>query len=227
MIRRAVVVLLVALAGCVGGEPRRPGGSELRRIEPEYGPDRRAAAEPDPWSVDAALPRSGDPTRPNVKVELTTLDVVSTRGLFVRAGVRGSIVRGIVNVRAALAAGAGETRARSRTATFVIVQAGRAGAIALTDDGRRWCGPWAGLHVEVLRAGPEGVHLALAPYVAPTARPGEVVEGATEVTLQPGEAVLLGGSSSDDARETRGTGGYAERAERRELLVLLQVDVLG
>src|SRR5690606_37423385 len=108
---------------------------------------------------DAALPRSGDPTRPNVKVELTTLDVVSSRGLFVRAAARGSVVRGVVNVRAALSAGAGQARARSRTATFVVVQAGRAATIALTDEARRWCGPWAALHVEVVRASVDGVEL--------------------------------------------------------------------
>jgi hypothetical protein len=224
----ALLSLALLLGGCVGGEPRRPGGPEPRRIEPELAPERRpAAVEPDPWSIEGALPRSGDPARPNVKVELTTLDVVSSRGLVVRAGARGSIVRGVVDVRAAVSASAGETRARSRTATFIVVQAGSAGSITLTDEARRWCGPWVGLHVEVLGASPAGVRVAIAPYVSPTARRGEVVEGATEVTLQPGEAVLLGGSSTDDARETRGTGGFAERAERRELLVLLRVDVLG
>ncbi|MCO5168994.1 MAG: hypothetical protein M9894_21850 [Planctomycetes bacterium] len=226
--RRLLTALLVTLLpACAGGEPRRPGGGEPRRIEPEYGEARAARAEPDPFSVEAALPRSGDPARPNVKVELTVVDVLSERGLAVRAGVRGSVVRGVVNARAALSAGAGQARARTRSSTFIVVQAGRAGAISLTDEARRWLGPWAALEVHVLGAGPEGVRLAVGPYVAPAARPGEVVAGGTEVTLAPGEAVLLGGASQRDDREARGLGGYAERSEARDLVVLLHVDVLG
>lgn len=224
---RALGVVLALLTGCVGGEPRRPGGSEPRRIEPEYGAEREpVGAEPDPFDVDAMLPRSGDPARPNVKVELTVVDVVSSRGLSVRAGVRGSVVRGVVSARGSLSARGGEARARSRSSTFVVVQAGRAGTITLTDDARRWCGPYAGLHVHVVAASREGVTLALGPYVSQTAARGEVVEGATEVTLGPGEAVLLGGSSSSDEREARGLGRHDERSEARDLLVLLQVDVL-
>ncbi len=216
----ALLSLALLPGGCVGGEPRRPGGPEPRRIEPEYGPERRAP-EHDAWSVEADLPRSGDPARPNVKVELTTLEVTSTRGLVVRLGARGSVVRGVVDVRAAVSASAGETRARSRTTTFLVVQAGREGALVLSDEARRWCGPLAALHVAVLRASPDGVvHLALAGR-------GGSADAATEVTLQPGEAVLLGGSSAEDVREGRGLGHHAERADRREVLVLLRVDVLG
>lgn len=224
---RAVALALALVAGCVGGEPRRPGGSEPRRIEPEYGAEREPArAEPDPFDIDAALPRSGDPARPNVKVELTVVDVVSSRGLSVRAGVRGSVVRGVVSARAALSASGGEARARSRSSTFIVVQAGRAGTLTLTDDARRWCGPYAGLHVHVVRASPEGVTVALGPYVSETAVRGEVVEGAAEVSLGPGEAVLLGGSSSSQEGESRGLGRHDERAAARDLVVLLQVEVL-
>lgn len=223
----ALALTLALLAGCVGGEPRRPGGPEPRRIEPEYGAERGPAEERDDrFDLDAALPRSGDPARPNVKVELTVIDVISARGLSVGAGVRGSVVRGVVDLRASLSAGGGEARARSRSSTFIVVQAGRAGTLTLTDDARRWCGPYAGLHVHVLGASAEGVTLALGPYASQTAVRGQVVEGATEVTLGPGEAVLLGGSSSSDEREGRGLGRHDERGEARDLVVLLQVDVL-
>lgn len=225
--RRLLAALpLTLVAACAGGEPRRPGGGEPRRIEPEYAEPRPAAqAEPDPFSVEAVLPRSGDPARPNVKVELTVVDVVSERGLAVRAGVAGSPVRGVVRARAAISAG--QARARTRTSTFVVVQAGGAGAITLTDETRRWLGPWAALEVHVLSASSEGVRLAVGPYIAPGARRGDVVAGGAEVSLLPGEAVLLGGSSQRDEREARGLGSHAERSEARDLLVLLQVDVLG
>lgn len=228
---RALAVGLLLVAGCVGGEPRRPGGSDERRIEPEYGSERRAT-EPDPrsgsWSVDAHVPRSGDPARPNVKVEVTVLDVASARELVVRGRVQGGLVRGVVDLRATFEAGAREGRARSRSSTFIVVQAGRAGAITLSDDARRLCGPYAGLHVHVVSADlGHGVTLALGAYAAPTAVPGESVEGATEVTLAPGQAVVLGGVQQSDARESRGLGHHAERESSRELLVLLTVDVIG
>lgn len=221
---RLATALALLLTGCLGGEPRRPGGSEPRRIEPEYGEPRQA--EPDPWSIDAELPRSGDPLRPNVKVELTVVDVASARELVVRGRVQGGVVRGVVDLRAAFEAGAREGRARSRTSTFIVVQAGRAGTLALSDDARRLCGPYAGLHVHVLGASEDGVRVAIGAYAAPTAL-GDTVEGATEVTLAPGQAVLLGGTTEEDARESRGLGHHAEREGARQLIVVLQVDVLG
>lgn len=218
---RLIALVALTLAACVGGEPRRPGGGEPRRIEPEYAEAREPAGADDRWDVDAALPRSGDPARPNVKVALEVLRVSSERGLGIRWGARGSLSHGVVSLRAALAASAEATRSRSATSTFIIVQAGREGLLALTADARRWCAPLSGLHVVVVRATPEGaVELDLVGR-------GGGVEAATSVTLMPGQAVVLGGSREERADERRGLGGHEDRTMSDETLVLLAVEVIG
>jgi hypothetical protein len=162
-----------------------------------------------------------------VKVELSVVEVSDSRALHVRAAATGSIVRGVVDVKAAVRLSGGRVRARSRTSTFVVVQAGHAGAVALSDDARRICGPYAGLRVHVLGATPSSVELEIAPYVAPTTVEGEMVQGATRVRVTGEEAVLLSGHGAERDRSSRGVGHASDESERRELVVLLTVRVIG
>ncbi len=231
--RRALTLFLLLLAGCAESPPRNPNeGDRTRTVSgAERTPSRDeepARTEQDPWSVDAMLPRSGDPERPNVKVEVTTLEVASARGLAVRSRVSGSVVRGVVNLRAAVSAAGGESRARSSTTSFIVVQAGHEAQLVVEDQARAWIGlgPTQALWVHVVSAGPDGVELEVAP-IARTTRPGERVALGTRVRVAPGEAVLLGGASQSDERSTRSFGGASERESRRELAVLLVVDVIG
>jgi len=227
MDRLAPALTLLLLAGCVGGEPRRveqrgggPFGAPVERAG-----DRRAV-EGDP--IDAYLPRSGDPARPNVKVEVQTVDLVSSEGLRVRGGVRGSIVRGVVDLRASASGGAGSLRARNQTTTFVVVQAGSEGSIQLSAAARGLCG-YAGLRVRVVSADARTgeAEVALAPYVHPSAVRGQTVSGANRVRVRSGEALVIGGITSSEAHESRGIGRYSERRGSRRLMVLVKVDVLG
>jgi hypothetical protein len=184
----------------------------------------RAEVEPDPWSVDAMLPRSGDPERPNVKVELSVLRTRSSRDLWVRGAVRGTVVRGVVNVRAALAASARASRQRSQTSAFVVVQEGREGLVQISHEARPYCGSWTGLAVFVHDATRDGVDLMVEPYVGRT--PGEWVAAATTVRVGPGQALVIGGVESSDDREDRGWGLHDESSRREQVLILLQVEVL-
>lgn len=214
------------LGGCLGTDPHRPEEGRTRPPrEPEPAPRAAARAEDDPWSIEGLLPRSGDPARPNVKVEVGTVEIATRGGLSVRAAARGSLVRGVLNLQAAVSASGGQARARTRTSTFVVVQAGHAGSIALTQESRALCGPWQGLWVEVLAASPEATTLAIQ-AIAPGAA-GDRVGAATEVTVRPGEAVVLGGYEESREAEARGFGRHDEAASSRQLLVLLTVDVLG
>lgn len=219
----------LVLLGCGGGAPRDPHDGPRGHdpsAPPEYADDRPARRADDPWSIEAQLPRSGDPARPNVKVEVQVVDVVSRQGLRVRASLAGRVVRGVVDLRAGLSAGGGSSRARSRTSTFVVVQAGREAEVALSQESRWLVGPYQALWVHVVRAGPDGAEVDVAP-VSPTARPGEAAALATRVFVRPGEAVLLGGVSEERQGESRGLGRHDEASERRELVALLLVDVLG
>lgn len=237
--RRALTLFLVLLVGCAEAPPRNPNDGDPTRTVAgaERTPSREEEPprpERDPWSIEAMLPRSGDPERPNVKVEVTTLEVASSRGLAVRGGVAGSVVRGVVDLRAAGASR--EARARSSTSSFIVVQAGREGHLVVEDQARAriGLGPSQALWVHVVSAGLDGVELEVAP-VSRTTRPGERVALATRVRVAPGEAVLLGGMSQRDEREGRavgvdrrgGTATSGEASSRRELAVLLVVDVIG
>ncbi len=224
--------LAVLLAGCLGGQPRRATAPEGRGGGVEAGEPllmgREAGRKDDKWSVDAMLPRSGDPARPNVKVELSVVDVRSSRGLFVSAGVRGSLVRGVVNLRATLSARSRSGRARSRSAQMIVVQAGHVGTIQVS----RQLGPFVGPHnaLSVFVAGVDAngaVDLDIAPYTSTTSVPGEQLHGATRVRVLPGQAVVVGGLSSSYDAEGRSLGGYRGASGSRETLVLLSVDVLG
>src|SRR5262249_54033442 len=130
------VLLLFFLAGCASSTPHRPEPPPQGQA-PDAERDALAGSrEPDPFDIDSALPRSGDPARPNVKVEVRVVDVLSEQGLSIRGGVRGSIVQGVLDLRAGLEAGGGRVRARSSTSTFVVAQAGRSASLMLTDDAR-------------------------------------------------------------------------------------------
>lgn len=224
MRRAPLLAASLFVAGCLGTDPHRP---EEGRTRPPREPDPAAAprrVEEDPWSIEAALPRSGDPARPNVKVEVGVVEVASSRALAVRASARGSLVQGVLNLQGSLSASGGHTRARSRSSTFIVVQAGRSGSIALTQEAQYLCGPWQGLWVEVQAAGPEGARLALQ-AIAPGVR-GDRVGVASEVAVRPGEAVVLGGYEESREAESGGFGRHAEGHSARQVLVLLTVDVL-
>lgn len=235
---RAAPLALTALllAGCVGGDPHRPSdrqpgrepfGAPVELADPDRpGGDREARDRDDP--IVAALPRSGDPARPNVKVEVQVTDVASSDGLRLRAGVRGSLVRGVVNLRLVARGAAGSTRSRSQTSAFVVVQSGSVGSLWLSGDARRLAGvEGLSVAVEWADAASGEAEVAIAPYAAGTAVRGETIAGSTRVRVRRGEAVVIGGLSQRDARERRGTGRFDERRTRRDLLVLLVVDVLG
>jgi hypothetical protein len=223
-LRVLVIASLLASVGCVGGEPRRPERKSPYG-EPDYGDG--PARDEDRWSVDAHLPRSGDPAHPNVKEELSVVDVRSSDDLFVGGAVRGTVVRGIVRTRAVFAAGARSGRASSRTASFIVVQAGRSGQIQMTREARMCVGTYQGLWVHVVSAGPEGVELSLDPYVSPTARPGEHVSGAGTFRLAPGQSAVIGGFEGSRQAERRTWGSYGSSSSSQNTLVLLSVDVLG
>jgi hypothetical protein len=206
--RAAAVLAMLALAAGCAAEP----------VEQQ---------DDDRFSIDAALPRSGDPAHPNVKVEVTVIDVTSERGLTIRASLAGKIVRGILDLKTAIGANARTTRARSRTATFIIVQAGRSASIALTDDARALCGPWAGLRVHVFEANANGADVALEPFVSPTTDPGESLEGSTRVRVASGEAVVLGGYRQERDRSGRAIGRAEESSGTRDVLAVLTVTVIG
>jgi len=218
-----------SLSGCVGSsEPRRPGaGGEPQRWETSD--DRTGGArDPDRFSIEAALPRSGDPEHPNVKAEVSVIEVSRRGGLAVSAGVRGSVVRGVVSLSAVARARAGSSQRRSTRTSFIVVQAGRYGSIQLSQDAYSYLGgAYQALEVQVLEASPERVRLALAPVTTLGRGDRERLALATEVTLAPGQAVLLGGFSQSESSEGRSLGRYAERTREREVVVLLTVDVLG
>tara|TARA_R110002072_G_scaffold288122_2_gene454199 strand:+ start:2129 stop:2851 length:723 start_codon:yes stop_codon:yes gene_type:complete len=226
-----VVISLTSLglSGCVGSsEPRRPGeDGEPQRWETSQ--DRTGGGrDPDRFSIEAALPRSGDPERPNVKAEVSVIEVARRGGLAVSAGARGSIVRGVVNLSAVVRARAGSSRRRSTRTSFIVVQAGRSGSIQLSQDAYSYLGgAYQSLEVQILEASPEQVRLALVPVTSLGRGDRERLALATEVTLAPGQAVLLGGFSQSESREGRGLGRHRERSAEREVVVLLTVDVLG
>ena len=224
--RRSLVPLLLGLTACVGGSPRQPGdANQPRPAWAERQPvEDRARAEPDPWSVDAELPRSGDPERPNVKVELTVLETRADRELWVRGAVAGTVVRGVVNVRAALAGAARSQRQRSQITSFIVVQEGRSAAIRVSEEARPYCGAWNELAVFVHDAGPSGVELSVEPRFG---RSGGDVAAATTVRVAPGQALVIGGVDQQANVEQRGVLRHDERASRRQVLVLVQVEVLG
>lgn len=223
---RRLLPLLLALSGCLGTPAHRPEEGRTRPPRPEPEEPRRArpAAE-DPWSIEAELPRSGDPARPNVKVELGVVDVVDARGLSVRASVRGSLVRGVLNLGGSVSGGSRQARARTRSSTFIVVQAGRSGLIQMFDEARALVGAYQALEVDVLSAGPDGARIALW-AVSPGAR-GDRIGTATEVEVAPGQAVVLGGYEESREEESRGLGRHDEAGGSRQTLVLLTVDVLG
>jgi hypothetical protein len=219
---------LSGLTACVGSsEPRRPGeGREPRRWEEST--DRTGGArDRDRFSIEAALPRSGDPARPNVKAEVSVIEVARRGGLAVSGGARASVVRGVVKLSAVGRARSGSSKRRSTRTSFIVVQTGRTGLIQLSQDVYSYLGGYQSLEVEVLEASPERVRLALVPLVSLGRDNQERLALATEVTLAPGEAVVLGGLSQSESAERRGVGTYREREARREVVVLLSVDVLG
>lgn len=223
-----VTLSSLLLAACVGSsEPRRPGEGGTPQARPTSTDRTGGARDPDRFSIDAALPRSGDPARPNVKAEVSVIEVERRGGLAVSAGVRGSLVRGVVSLQAVARARAGSSRRRSTRTSFIVVQAGRSGAIQLSEDAYSYLGGYQGLEVEVLEASPERVRLALFPVASLGRGNRERLALATEVTLAPGEAVLLGGFEQSDEREGQGFGSYREGSARRQVVVLLTVDVLG
>lgn len=222
-------LVLASLTGCVGSsEPRRPGeGREPRRWE-ESSDRTGGARDPDRFSIEAALPRSGDPARPNVKAEVSVVEVAQRGGLRVSAGARASVVRGVVDLRTVVRARAGSSRRRTTRTSFIVVQTGRSGSIQLTQDAYAFLGgAYQSLEVEVLEATQDRVRLALIPIVSLGRGDRERLALATEVSLSPGQAVVLGGLSQSDTSERRGIGRYGERSSQREVLVLLTVDVLG
>lgn len=233
MTRFALLTLTLTLSGCMGGPPRNPERAQRARYS-AYDDDGAYAASSatsarseDRWSVEAMLPRSGDPQHPNVKVDLSVMDVRSHDALWVSAGVRGSIVRGVINLRAAFSAGSERGRHKSQATSFIVVQAGREGMIQFTQEARFSVGTYQGLRVLVHRASPEGVDLELAPYVSPTTVRGEHVSGATRVTLAPGQGVVIGGFTQSRQSEHSGLGHRSGSSSQRETLVVLSVDVLG
>ncbi|MEW5852907.1 MAG: hypothetical protein AB2A00_29260 [Myxococcota bacterium] len=181
----------------------------------------------DEFSMERALPRSGDPARPNVKVELGVVDISSRAGVRIETTLAGGVVRGVVDLAAVVAAGAEDGRARSRTASFIVVQAGSTGSIMMSEQAQVLAGPYTGLQVTVLRASSDEVELALAPFASTTSIPGEQLEGATQVTVRAGQALVLGGTSRQVQRRSGGLGGWSQEDSRRETLVLLMVHVLG
>jgi hypothetical protein len=227
--RLLLFVLCLMSTACVGNsEPRRPGEGGTPQSRPESRDRTGGGRDGDRFSIDAALPRSGDPTRPNVKVEVSVVEVERSGGLVVAAGVRGSVVRGVVNLSVGVRARSGSSRRRATTTSFIVVQTGRSGAIQLTQDAYAIIGGgYQSLEVEVLEASPERVRVAVSPVVSVGRGGFERLAAATEVTLAPGQAVLLGGFSQSDEREGRSLGRYGERHSAREIVALLKVDVLG
>jgi len=133
-----------------------------------------------------------------------------------------------VSLSAVARARAGSTRRRSTQTSFIVVQAGRYGSIQLSQDAYGYLGgAYQALEVHVLEATPEHVRLSLAPVASLGRGDRERLALATEVTLSPGQAVLLGGVSQREDSESRSLGRYGERTAEREVVVLLTVDVLG
>src|SRR5438552_1931244 len=113
--RTTAILLFFLAAGCASGAAHKPVVPPHGEAPNDEGDALAGSREPDPFDIDSALPRSGDPARPSVKVEVKVVDVVSDRGIAIRGGVRGSIVQGVLDLRAGIDAGAGSVRARSST----------------------------------------------------------------------------------------------------------------
>lgn len=232
--RVTLLMLPLLLTACLidGGPTRRtqrrarPHEIHPAQSDPLLSGRRSANGAGDRFSMDAALPRSGDPTRPNVKVSLSVSDVVSNRGLQLAGSVTGSLVQGVLDVQASIAASGGRNRARSQVSSFIVVQVGHEASIFLNQQTRYLIGPYNGIRVRAVSATALGITLELAPFVASTAVPGETLSGATRVTIRSGQAVVIGGLESSSSRSSRGFLGGSSSSQSRRLLALLQADVL-
>jgi type II secretory pathway component HofQ len=73
------------------------------------------------------------------------------------------------------------------------------------------------------------VHVALQPFEGTLRRDGAIHGGgaATELTLLPGETVVIGGLGGSEERRTRGLGGAADEARQEDWVLLLRAEVEG
>jgi len=227
----AVALSLTALvAACESGPPR---GRRRHEIHPEQDDPllsgRRGANDraDDRWSIEGMLPRSGDPARPNVMVEVSVVDAAQASRLDAGVSVRGSFVRGVVSLGADVRAGRGSSRARTSSSTFIVVQAGSYGSISLTDDIRRLCGPYQGIQVAVLGVRGDTVDVELAPFVAPTTVRGQQLQGGTRVSLPSGASMVIGGFEQSETRSSGGWGSTHESSRSRSTIAVLTVRILG
>lgn len=232
--RAALLIMPLLLTACLlDGDPTRRTQRRARpheihpaQSDPLLSGRRSANGGGDRFSMDAALPRSGDPTRPNVKVSLSVSDVVSNRGLQLTGSVSGSLVQGVLDLSASISAGGSRNRARSQTTSFIVVQVGHEASIFFNQQTRYLIGRYNGMRVRAVNATTQGITLELAPFVATTAVPGETLSGATRVTIRSGQAVVIGGLESSSSRSSRGFLGGSSSSQSRRLLALLQADVL-
>ena len=227
----ALALTLTALAvACETGPPARRRRHE---IHPEQDDPllsgRRGANDraDDRWSMESMLPRSGDPDRPNVMVEVSVVDSAQASRLDAGVSVRGSFVRGVVSLGGSVRAGRGGSRARTSSSTFIVVQAGTSGSISLTDDIRRFVGPYQGIQVAVLGVRGDTVDVELAPFVAPTTRRGQTIQGGTRVSLPSGASMVIGGFEQSETRSSGGWGSTHESSRSRSTLAVLTVRILG
>jgi hypothetical protein len=221
------------LTGCLGGDPHEAQPPRHHDLPEADAADRTDFPEPstgtprEPGTTDDLLPRSGDPARPNVKVELSVVDVISWDDVKIRGGIRGSVVRGVVSLTGWLKGGASTGRAIAKTTQFIVIQAGHEGSISLSDPAvRELVGPYAALRVAVLDASDKGdIDVAVDPLVASDADGGQLTL-ATRVRVSSGEALVVGGYRSESEGDGQGTGGAAAGARKRDQLAILTATVL-
>lgn len=229
----ALLLSVVTLSpACVGTGPHGAQAPRHHDDSDDELYDRQSFPEPttrpprDPGAPDA-LPSSGDPARPNVKVELTVVDVISWDEVKIRGGIRGSVVRGVVSLTGWLSGEKAKGAARSKTTQFVVVQAGHEASISLSDPAvRELVGPYAALRVAVIEATPAGeVDVAVDPLAAPDADGGQMTL-ATRVHVGAGEALVVGGHRSEGEGEEQGPGGAEEGKRRHDQLAILKATVV-
>jgi hypothetical protein len=212
-VRRLASLIAVAFlcVSCASSEPHDPKPPKHKTWDDDDGPSKTDFPErttperttQEPRDADAIVlpkkpPAPVEARRPNVKVELTVVEVISWDEVKIRGGVRGSIVRGVVSLTEWLKDGKSKAGSKRGTSQSVVVESGHEASIELQDPAlRALVGDCTALRVAVLDANDRGeIDVSIAPLAAGTDE-GQIVL-ATRVRVAPGEALVVGGHRSED-----------------------------
>jgi type II secretory pathway component HofQ len=205
----------------------------------------------EPRAVAAALGLLAELDRPAQTVvlhyESQRLEDLAARGVRIAWSVSAGSVR-VGNVHAppgvdllAIRPFAERGKASSRLAGMLRVQDGLSGRIETGtsvpfvqhvspwESQVGWASAASGFEATPRVQGDGRVRVALLPFEGELARGGAIHSrgAATEVTVEPGETIALGGLEQSQERSTRGLGGAASEQRYEEWVLLLRVELEG